>query len=487
MKTLKANKYEAVIVGAGIGGLVCGCYLAKAGVKVLIVEKGDKPGGCCTSFKRNGYKFDVAVHYLGSCREGGKLNIILRDLSLEERLEFKRIDPADTIIMPDHKVLIHADYKLTKESFKGEFYAERDNIEKFFAFVCQSSIYEIYKRTFDCSFLDLLNEFFSDKKLKATISVLLGNVGLPASMTPALSASILFREYICDPGYYPVGGIQAFPDLLAKRFSEYKGELLLGEEVKSIDCKNGRVTGVRLGSGVFVEADNVVSNADATRTFNKMLVSVGKVMDLKFKKLKPSVSPFVCYLGVSAENNNMIGAGSTTWRFKTYEVDRCYKNPIDPRISSDLEYLIITLPSKVSEVGRGGVLSAGGARMIVGVKACDNQIWEEQKHEFSQRLISGLSEFMPEVAQNIEFIITATPYDFVRYTYNRDGAMYGWAAIKEQLKKEICPQKTHIENLFLAGHWSTNGFGQSGIPGVALSGKDAAKLVLESKNSLKGL
>ena len=52
--------YDAIIIGAGISGLVCGCYLAKAGMKVLIAEQHDKPGGYCTSFKREGFTFDAA-------------------------------------------------------------------------------------------------------------------------------------------------------------------------------------------------------------------------------------------------------------------------------------------------------------------------------------------------------------------------------------------------------------------------------------------
>ncbi|MCM8787946.1 MAG: FAD-dependent oxidoreductase, partial [Candidatus Omnitrophica bacterium] len=43
-KGLKKDQYDVIIIGAGIGGLVCGCYLAKAGLKVLIVEKNDKVG-----------------------------------------------------------------------------------------------------------------------------------------------------------------------------------------------------------------------------------------------------------------------------------------------------------------------------------------------------------------------------------------------------------------------------------------------------------
>ncbi len=90
-KNHKEDKYDVVIIGAGIGGLVCGCYLAKAGLKVLIVEQHYKPGGYCTSFERGGYTFDVGVHYLGSCRErDGVIYNILQDLSLLNKIKLSK-------------------------------------------------------------------------------------------------------------------------------------------------------------------------------------------------------------------------------------------------------------------------------------------------------------------------------------------------------------------------------------------------------------
>ncbi len=69
-KGLKKDEYDVIIIGAGIGGLTCGCYLAKAGMKVLIVEQHSKVGGCCTSFKRKGFTFDATI---GGLRENGIL------------------------------------------------------------------------------------------------------------------------------------------------------------------------------------------------------------------------------------------------------------------------------------------------------------------------------------------------------------------------------------------------------------------------------
>ena len=52
------NNYDVVIIGAGIGGLVCGCYLSRSGLKTLIVEKNVLVGGYCTSFEKSGFVFD---------------------------------------------------------------------------------------------------------------------------------------------------------------------------------------------------------------------------------------------------------------------------------------------------------------------------------------------------------------------------------------------------------------------------------------------
>jgi len=58
------TNYDAVIIGAGMGGLSCGTLLAKKGLRVLICEQSSKPGGYCQNFKRNGFTFTPAVHYL---------------------------------------------------------------------------------------------------------------------------------------------------------------------------------------------------------------------------------------------------------------------------------------------------------------------------------------------------------------------------------------------------------------------------------------
>ena len=72
--------YDAIIIGAGISGLVCGCYLAKAGMKVLIAEQHYKPGGYCTSFKRQVLLLMPWLIVLAAYREGGITRKIFKSL-----------------------------------------------------------------------------------------------------------------------------------------------------------------------------------------------------------------------------------------------------------------------------------------------------------------------------------------------------------------------------------------------------------------------
>jgi phytoene dehydrogenase-like protein len=63
-KEIKMNtkdKYDVIVIGAGIGGLTCGALLAKQGLRVLVAEQHSIPGGCCTSFQRKGFTFDVGT------------------------------------------------------------------------------------------------------------------------------------------------------------------------------------------------------------------------------------------------------------------------------------------------------------------------------------------------------------------------------------------------------------------------------------------
>ena len=261
------KKYDVIIIGAGIGGLVCGCYLAKAGKKVLIIEKNRQPGGYCTSFQRKGFKFDACVHSLGALGKNGNITKVLKDLDIDKRIKIKRNNPSDIIISPDYKINFWNELDRVIVEFQDAFPKEAKNIKRFFDYLNESkgiSSLQLRSKTFK----ELLDSYFFDRKLKAIFSIfLLGNAGLPDSLISAFTAVKVYKEFMIDGGYYPEGGMQALPDLLLRKFKELGGSVLLNSLVMKIECKDKKVEGVRLSKNNYIQAKNIISNSDASYTF----------------------------------------------------------------------------------------------------------------------------------------------------------------------------------------------------------------------------
>lgn len=474
--------YEIVIIGAGIGGLVCGCYLARAGLKVLIVEQRSKPGGYCTEFEKGGYRFDAGVHSLGSLREEGVNFQILRDLELSDRISFITVDPTDRIITPDKTVFIRRDKDKTKGELIAHFPKERANIDNFFEFLLDNDFLSIVSKTKKITFKKLLDNFFSDYKLKAVLSILLGNLGLSSSQASALVCISLYREFILDGGYYPKGGIQVFPNLLASKFKEYGGTLLLSVKAVKVETKQKKIYGIKLNNGEFILTKFVVSNADATLTFCRLLDCKSEEAE-KVKRLKPSSSGFIVFLGLNRKLN-IKPKHFATWFFSTYDIDKCYRTTFDFSKIDYQDYFICSFPSLIDST-----LAPDGKSIVrifkVGVAYADKSIWDKYREILYQKTIEKVNCLIPGLQNYIEVKEIATPHTFFKFTSNRNGAWLGWASIPKQVDINVCPAETSIENLYLTGHWATNGIGQSGIPMVALSGKLTAQLIIRKYSKIK--
>lgn len=475
------EKYDVIIIGAGVGGLVSGCYLAKAGLKVLIVEQHYKPGGYCTSFERKGYKFDVGVHYLGSMREGGILFKVLKELELLEKLKIITNDPTDIIITPQEKVLIRKNPEDTLKELACYFPKEKENLERFFNFILSNDFLFIISKTQKFNFKKFLTMFFKNYKLQVILSTLIGNLGLPPSEASALVAVTLYKEYILDGGYYPCGGIQMFSDLLSLRFKEYGGRITLRKKATKIITKNRKAIGIELEDGEKISGEYIISNADATLTFTHLLDCESEERE-KVKKMQITPSAFMIYLGINKKLN--ITPHYTSWYFFHYDIDRCYKKEtFFP--NKDFDYLVCGFPSSVDL----NLAPSGKEVVKIGVGMSDfslnRDIWEEKKELFSEILIEKVASILEDFKNSIEVKEIATPYTFFSYTFNQKGAMFGWAAIPRQVNRSVFPPLTSIENLLLTGHWVTNGIGQSGIPVVALSGRNVAHIVLRKSSRVK--
>ena len=101
---------EALVIGSGLGGLLSGVILSRAGYHVTVLEKASQPGGCLQTFVRGGLRFDTGFHSVAGLEEGGPLERIFRPLGLMDL-------PWEYVKEPDEIVLNGVSHRLTDLSY----------------------------------------------------------------------------------------------------------------------------------------------------------------------------------------------------------------------------------------------------------------------------------------------------------------------------------------------------------------------------------
>jgi phytoene dehydrogenase-like protein len=463
---IQKNKYDVIIIGAGISGLICGCYLAKAGMKVLIVEQHNKPGGYCTSFKRNGFTFDAAAHSLGSYREGGNFRKIITELGIDKLIKIKRFDPSDIVITPDFKILFYNDVTKTIYDLANIFPAEKENIIRYYNFVTNLDQFETVKLK-NKTFANLLELFFNDNRLINSLFVpVLGNGGLPPSLMHAFTGSKIFAEFLIDGGYSPEGGIQSLPNALEHILIQNKGNFLYKRIVKKILVKNNAVTGVKLDNNETIISKYVISACDMIQTFKTFLGAnvIGNQMISKLKNMIPSISTFILYLGIDKPFKGLPPPGTNIWYISYYDLEKIfyYMNLCDFNKAGG--YMLRLSPDKKTILGFS----------FAPFKT--RSFWKQHKQRIAQDFLKKIEKIIPDLKKHIVYFDAATPYTLYRYTFNYRGANYGWAPLQSQLFDPDFRQKSFIKGLYLTGHWTTQ---THGIPGVSYLGYNTAKLILK--------
>jgi len=459
------KNYDVVIIGAGIGGLVCGCYLAKKGRKVLIIEQHTKPGGYCTSFYRKSYRFDVGVRYVGSVRKG-VLNKIFKELNLLNRITFSQFNPTDTIITNESVTKIYSDFDSTLKEFKKNFPREKKPIDKFFKLITNTDIAKIYSQVKNKTFDEILNTFFPRKSIKLTLGALLKNLALAPSEMPAFNAIVFFREFILDSGFYPIGGAQIIPDVIVEEFKNSGGQLVLENKINKIKVTDNKVRAVIDTNDNEIRTKCVVSNADAFETFEQ-LIDIKSSEKKVVNSLKPTSSMFVIYTGIKNKLSEFLNDSSDIW-YIGQENDR------DENFVSRKYNLLISFPY-LHDSSMHRYLSTIQIYSFAPFK--DAEFWNKNRYEVESKILQQTKSILTFFDKlNIEVSVNATPQTFFNYTLNQNGSCFG--AMPNLNDSNFLKNTTSIEGLFLAGHWCNNGK-DVGVSGAALSGRKCAEIVLK--------
>jgi len=485
--------YDAIIIGAGLGGLVCGQLLARKGLRVVIFEKKAQVGGCCTSFQRKGFTFDLSVQSIGGCREGGRVWRLLDDLGLRDRIELLPLEPAREYHFPDRKVIQYADLNSHIEYLSSLFPREREGIKEVYqTYRALSEEIDRFPHTlswFDPSKFErefpftfryreeilegLLDEFIKDPLLKVILGVRSSYALLPPSKLSVIAMASLEMSYLQGGVAVLKGKMEDLPLLLAEGLLRQGGQLQTRHEVKGITIKGGKAMGVQLKGGEQISSRVVISNADASTTFLKMIGedSLPPGWSKRLKGMRPSFSYFIIYLGIKGDlglscSNNEI--------FPRYDMEQEYRFLDEGRIPTTPPYYLLAPslanPSHAPEGHSTVCLSYKAPYRLQGG-------WDEgAKKDLAQQLIAQAEEMVPDLRRRIALQVRSTPVTIERMTGNRWGAAYGWAQIPRQAGIYRLNRVSPIEGLYLAGHWTAPG---GGVAAAMASGQITADLIGE--------
>jgi len=484
---------DVIIIGAGMAGLTCGCLLAQKGLKVLMIEKNQKVGGCCTSFEKDGFSFDLSVQSLGECQEGGRIRRILKQLNLLDQIHFISLEPAREYLFPDRRVSQSSKLETHIENLSSLFPGERKGIEKVYALLKKifeefSSIpssfnwfkpssflsqYPFLSQYKDKTYGELLNEFISHPFLKTLLSIRSSYALLPPEEISAVGmAGIEISYFNCGVSCVE-GKVEQLPLKMGEALEKMGGQILTGHEVQQILIEEKKAMGVRLKDGREMTGKVAISNIDAHHTFSDLIGEdhIPSGFRSKLKGMRPALSYFILYLGIEGGLDELPVSNNEV--FFEDELQKEFQCLYENRIPEKAPFYLLA-PSKVNPSHS----PKGRSTLCLSCKAPYHfsPDWDRKiKDELSQHLIHKASAFLPNLEKRIVVKIETTPKTIERWTGNRWGAAYGWAQIPKQSGIYRLSRITPIPNLYLTGHWTSPG---GGIAGVVASGELTAETVL---------
>jgi all-trans-retinol 13,14-reductase len=481
------DRYDIIIIGSGMGGLICGDVLSREGYKVCILEKNKQIGGCLQTYARDKVIFDSGVHYIGGLSKGQNLYQVFKYLGLMDKLKLQQLD-ADAfdkiIIDNDDKEYVFAQgYENFISKLLIDFPAEENALRLYcdqIKYVCskfplynlRSGDYSEKESVLEIDTAAFIESITTNKKLQV---VLAGNNSLYAGQpgkTPFYVHALILNHYIesawkCEDGGSQIGNI------MAKNIRSRGGVIFKNSEVKKIEEQDGKIVYVELAGGARKYADIFISNIHPVKTLEITATPILKNMYRKrLKSLENSISSFTLNIVFKKDS------------FKYFKYNYYYHK--DGHVWTGADYteenwplgysIFLSASSKPAEYAEGmSVLTYMRYDEVkewehtyntVSAVNSRGETYDHFKKRKAEKLLDEIEKKFPALRECIYAYYTATPLSFRDYIGNDDGSMYGIVKnYKDPHRTFISPQ-TKLPNLYFTGQ----NLNMHGILGTALSG-----------------
>jgi all-trans-retinol 13,14-reductase len=491
------KKFDVLIIGTGMGGLVCGNILARQGYSVCMVEKNKQLGGCLQIYVRNRVIFDSGVHYIGGLNKGQNLYQIFKWLGLMDKLKLEKMDPDfDHILLDDDKKEYR--YMQGYDAFEAEMVR---------AFPEEETAIRTYIKTIIdiCDRFPLyrlqVNEHGEGKQEVMTVSarkfiesitdnprlqsVLAGNNMLYAGSgeaTPFYIHALTVNSYI-ESAWRCLDGGSQISKILAQQITNSGGQIIKNREVKKLIVKDGIVTTAELSDGSSVHAHYFVSNTTPANTYRITETElIRPVTRKRIEAMPTTVSSFILNIVFKKDrfpyvkHNYYYQKSGSVWSMDAYSEK-----------DWPLGYAIYCSPAVKTEFARGMTIFAymrydevrswETSFNTVSSKQDRGTEYETFKKRKADQLLDRVEEKFPGLRKSILHTYTSTPLTFRDYIGNGDGNLYGTSKDYRNPMGTLISPKTRVPNLFLTGQYlNLHGILGTAISGlitaIALTGKD---------------
>ena len=497
------QQFDVIIIGSGIGGLVCANILCLEGYSVCVLEKNKQIGGALQTYTRDKIIFDSGVHYIGGLDKGQNLYQVFKYLGLMDKLKLQKIDENafDKIIIDnDEKEYAFAQgYENFINKLSADFPTEKNAIEKYcdaIKSICQKfPLYNLrsggeYKEKEDVLEIDtktFIESLTENKKLQ---SVLAGNNILyagQAEKTPFYIHALILNSYI-ESSWKLIDGGSQIAKLLAQNIRKNSGTVLTKQEVKKINEEDGKINFVETQDGQRFYAKHFISNMHPVKTLDMIETDLIKpAYKNRLKNLENSISCFNinvvfkknCFKYFS--HNYYWHKENTIWDLQNYTQQNWplgYALFLSPSSKQNefADALTIMTYMKYDEVKQW--------EKTFNTTSCENERgkdYEDFKKQKAEILLSVVAKKFPSLINCIQSYYVATPLSYRDYLGSDDGSLYGIVKdYKDPVKTLIAPH-TKLPNFYFTGQ----NLNLHGILGATITALATCTSLLKSENIIE--
>jgi len=498
---------DVIVIGSGIGGLACAAALARCAPRVLVLERHYVAGGLTHTFSREGYTWDVGVHYLGQMGPGQPMRRILDWLS-GGSIDFQSMGPVyDIVRLADgsrfefarpraaleaslREAFPHAGKDIRRfldalDSARRTFSAPLQRhamppwLGRMLGWVKRNEIGRWWERTTE----EVLREAVSDRRLRDVLSAQWGDHGgRPSEASFAMHAIII--DHYLEGAWYPVGGAGAFAKGLVPVIESAGGSVRTSAPVARVLLENGRATGVELEDGTRVCAKVVISDVGIQNTVRTLLPEAqrGSAWATEALSLAPSVCHVCLYLGLEGDVEAAGATRANHWIFETDRIDAVWDDPFSqPGAPS----LFVSFPSLKDPARSDDGAWRHTAEIVAWTDWSVFDAWEDSvygarpedyaglKQALERALLDQFARHFPGLAPMIKVRELSTPLSTVHFTGHHRGAIYGLNTTPRRFGSRALDIRTPIPGLLLTGQDVVT----PGVAGAMMGGVLAAAVL----------